>query len=106
MSDHDGAPLDLVCERGDGRPLDPDAMTKAFKRLAARAGLDPRSSLHDLRHAFVTTLARRGVHPRIASGLAGHSDPGFTLRIYTDAWEEGAQEAATALGDALGLDDR
>jgi hypothetical protein len=31
----------LVCERGDGRPIDPDHFTKSFKRLAAKAELDP-----------------------------------------------------------------
>jgi integrase len=31
--------LDLVCERGDGAPISPDAVTKAFKRIARRADL-------------------------------------------------------------------
>jgi hypothetical protein len=57
--------VDLVCERGDGKPLDPDLMTKAFKRLAATAGLHPKTRLHDLRHAILTELGRRNIHPRI-----------------------------------------
>jgi integrase len=95
--------LDLVCERGDGLPLDPDAMTKAFKRLAHRAGLDPSTTLHGLRHAFCTELGRRNVHPKIVSTLAGHSDPAFTMRVYQHAWSEGADEAAAALSEALDL---
>lgn len=78
-------------------------MTKAFKRFAARAGLHPHTTLHDLRHAVCTELGRRGVHPLIVSALAGHSDPAFTMRVYQHAWDEGADEAAAALADALRL---
>ena len=31
---------DLVCERGDGRPLDPMSFTHGFGRIAHKAGLD------------------------------------------------------------------
>lgn len=48
--------LDVVCDRGDGRPIDPDLVTKSFKKLAAKAGLDPKTTLHDLRHAVLTQL--------------------------------------------------
>lgn len=94
---------DLVCERGDGSPLRPDARSKAFKRLASKAGLDPSTSLHSLRHAFCTELGRRHVHPKIVSALAGHSSTAFTLTTYTAAWEEGVDEAAAALAQALDL---
>lgn len=40
-----GIDLDLVCDRGDGGMLGPDLMTKAFKRLAAQAGLSPKTRL-------------------------------------------------------------
>jgi integrase len=94
---------DLECERGDGSPLRPDACSKAFKRLASKAGLDPSTSLHSLRHAFCTELGRRHVHPKIVSALAGHSSTAFTLTTYTAAWEEGVDEAAAALAQALDL---
>lgn len=95
--------LNLVCDRGDGRPIDPDAFTKSFKRLAAKAGLDPRTTLHDLRHAVLTQLGRDGVHRLIVSAVAGHSDPAFTMRVYQHAWDEGVDEAAAALAKALDL---
>jgi integrase len=95
--------LNLVCDRGDGRPLDPDHLTKTFKKLAAQAGLAPDTTLHDLRHAALTQLGRDGIHPVIVCAIAGHSDPAFTMRVYQHAWEEGADEAATALGRALNL---
>ena len=95
--------LDLVCERGDGQPIDPDSFTKSFKRIALSAGLDPSTRLHDLRHAVATQLARNGVHPHTVSALLGHSSVAFTLDVDTENWDEGAAQAATALGEALDL---
>jgi integrase len=93
----------VVCDRGDGRPIDPDHFTKSFKRLAAQAGLDPRTHLHNLRDGVGTQLARKGVHPFEVSRTLGHSSTTFTMDVYTDAWDEGAAEAAAALDEALNL---
>src|SRR5262245_17614543 len=41
--------IDLVCERGDGGPLDPDGFTHGFARIAKAAGLDA-VRLHDCPH--------------------------------------------------------
>ncbi len=60
----------LVCDRGDGRPLDSDAFSKAFKRLGRQVGV-PQTRLHDLRHAEATTLMERGVHPAVVSKTLG-----------------------------------
>ena len=94
---------DVVCDRGNGRPIDPDRFTKSFKRLAAEAGLDPKTTLHDLRHAVLTQLGRGKVHPLIVSAIAGHSDPAFTMRVYQHAWEEGVDEGVAALDKAFDL---
>lgn len=93
---------DLVCDRGDGAPLDPDAMTKAFGRLAKAAGLPPGVRLHDLRHGVATALLRGGVHPAIVSAVLGHSKVAFTLDTYShvDVGMTGA--AADELNRALG----
>jgi integrase len=94
---------DLVCERGDGRPIDPDLFTKTFKRLAAGAGLDPRTRLHDLRHGVATQLARAGVHPHTVSSVMGHSSVAFTMDVYTEDWDEATEQAASALDRVLDL---
>jgi integrase len=60
--DDDGQRIALVCERGDGLFLHPDAFTHAFKRFVRVAGLHPSTRLHDVRHAIATELGRRGVH--------------------------------------------
>jgi integrase len=95
--------LDLVCERGDGLPINPDLFSHRFKRLAAQAGLDPATRLHDLRHAFATELGRQKVHPVIVAALLGHSTPSFTMSVYQHVWDEGASEAALVIGESLEL---
>jgi len=95
--------FDLICENGTGAPVDPDTFSKTFKRLAQAADLDPRTRLHDLRHAVATQLARKGVHPHTVSAILGHSSVAFTLDVYTGDWGEGVAQAATALGEALDL---
>ncbi|MDQ3784564.1 MAG: tyrosine-type recombinase/integrase [Actinomycetota bacterium] len=59
--------------------------------------------LHDLRHAVATQMARAGVHPKAVSSALGHSSVAFTLTTYTQDWNDGRKQAATAIGDALGL---
>jgi Phage integrase family len=100
--DEGGQPMAMVCDRGDGFPLYPDAFTRAFKRLAAKAGVHPATRLHDVRHAVATELGRRGVQPVIVSAVLGHASPSFTIAVYQHAWQEGPSEAAQALEAALG----
>lgn len=93
--------LDLVCERGDGLYLLPDAFTHAFKRIAKRAGLDERTRLHDVRHGIATTMLAEGVHPAIASAVLGHSSPAFTMSVYQHVLDGMTDQAALAIGRAL-----
>ena len=89
--------LDLVCDRGDGKPLDPDAFTRAFKRFAKQVGLDPRTRLHDARHGVATTMLGQGVHPAIASAVLGHASPAFTMSVYQHVLDGMTAQAADAL---------
>jgi integrase len=91
---------DLVCERGDGRPHDPDLFTQAFKRAARSVGVDCR--LHDLRHALATRLARSGLHPVETSAILGHASPGFTMATYQHVDVAAAERTRSAIEDAFG----
>jgi integrase len=93
--------LDLVCDRGDGAPLDPDAFGKATKRLAGVAGLDPRLRLHDLRHGVATAMLEGQVHPAVASAMLGHSSVAFTMDTYQHVIDEMTDQAASALDQAF-----
>ena len=39
--------------------------------------------MHALRHYFASVLLDAGENVKAVSGYLGHSDPGFTLRVYT-----------------------
>jgi integrase len=67
---------------GDGRPLNREEVTRAFKRLAQKAGVRP-LSLHKLRHRHATLLLAANVHPKVVSERLGHATVGITLDTYS-----------------------
>jgi integrase len=93
--------LDLVCERGDGGPLEPDSFSKGVARIAGAVGLEG-VRLHDLRHAVATTLAKRGVPAYVTSKVLGHSSVHFTTNTYQHADEETVDRALAGLDEAFG----
>ena len=97
-----GNPLteeDFVFSWPDGRPLDPDVVTKAFQRIAGQAGLK-NIRLHDLRHTHATLMLKAGVHPKIVSERLGHANIGITLDTYSHVLP-GLQEAAAERFDRI-----
>jgi integrase len=97
-----GNPLtdkDFVFSWPDGRPLDPDVVTKAFHRIAGKAGLT-NIRLHDLRHTHATLMLKAGVHPKIVSERLGHANIGITLDTYSHVLP-GLQEAAAERFDRI-----
>lgn len=97
---------DLVCDRGDGGPLDPDGLTHAARRLGKEAGLPPTFTLHQLQHSAATTLLEAGVQLKIASAILGHSSSSFTADAYQHVLEKTTEAGADALGAAYGTDGR
>lgn len=61
-------------------------------------GLTP----HGLRHTYASILIALGKNPRYVMGQIGHTDPGFTLRLYTHAMqsEDSEEDRLRALVDA------
>ncbi|HYU38258.1 MAG TPA: tyrosine-type recombinase/integrase, partial [Acidimicrobiia bacterium] len=95
--------LDLVCDRGDGGPLDPSAFTHGWARIAASVGLDG-VRLHDIRHAVATAYARSGARPSVTAAILGHANPGFTSKVYEHPDEAMLREAAEAAAKLDALD--
>lgn len=100
----------LVFCQPNGRPLDGHSLTRwHLKRLidevnrkAAEAKNEaaklPKSlRFHDLRHTFVSRALQAGANPRAVSEIAGHHDPGFTLKRYAHALPEDTKEAVQRL---------
>ena len=76
------------------KPRDPSSMTRRYKRLATKIGID--SHLHKLRHYSATELLTAGVDLRTVAGRLGHGDGTTTLRHYA-AWVTKADEQAASI---------
>jgi integrase len=81
-----------------GQPWANFGLRDMFLRVAKRAGVTD-STLHHLRHGFVTALLDRGVGAHIVKELAGHADLATTER-YAHAVAKG-KHAAIGLLDNL-----
>ncbi len=79
-----------------GDRWDEFTLYRAFKKYSKRAGF-PDLRLHDLRHAFVTGLFRRGTPAPVVQRLAGHKHLTTTQR-YAHAVERELFEAIETLG--------
>jgi integrase len=73
---------DLVFTSLSGKPLDPKAVHRDFKRLLAKAGLPVTTRLHDLRHSAASLLLAQGVPLRTIMELLGHSSLAMTANVY------------------------
>jgi integrase len=89
---------DFVVAQADGRPYEPDSITKEWRLRVLASGL-PRIRFHDTRHTHATHMLAASVHPKIASERLGHSRVGVTLDIYSHVIE-GMQDEAVARVDA------
>ena len=89
-----GDPDDLVFPTLTGARRDPDnlrarVLGPTFERadeLLERRGLVPLPkglTTHKLRHAFASILVALGEDPISVMSQIGHTDPAFTLRVYT-----------------------
>ena len=94
-------------------PASPIVVTEANTRVAPdmlekwwrsdRAGLGAEGyCLHELRHSYLTSLARAGVHPKVMQELAGHANSAITMEIYTHTDMNEKFAAAEAWEKAMG----
>jgi integrase len=101
----DWADADALVDRGEGRPMDPDALSKAFRTACERAKVTG-VRLHDLRHAWATMQVGAGVDVATVSQAIGHSTRDAPWPSTSNPNEEMtaplASTADTALGDAPG----
>lgn len=93
---------DLVFDRGDGVWLNPDHVSKRFRKLTEAAGV-PRLRFHDLRHTHATLLLDAGENVKVVQERLGHHSASFTLDTYGHVTETMQRRAADRFGDlALG----
>ena len=66
----------------DGSLLDPDLVSKWFRKAARKAGLEG-LRLHDLRHTHASLMLSQGIHLKVVSERLGHSSIGITGDLYS-----------------------
>jgi integrase len=94
--------MNLVFPHPVGRPMDGVSMVKhRLYPLLERAEL-PRIRFHDLRHTAATLLLGRSINPKVVSEMLGHSHVSVTRSIYSHILPHMQQQAAEAMGMALG----
>lgn len=97
----------MIFTQDNGKPLDPDTPSKAFRKIlkrynACHAEKLPEISLHGLRHTSATLLISGNLDVKTISARLGHADTSTTLNIYSHALKKRDEEAAQALGEMLG----
>ena len=83
---------DLIFCQPNGRPWNPDHVSRRFRRLAQDAGV-PVIKLHEARHSAISLMRDAGVDQAIRMREAGHSDTEVADR-YTHVMMEAHQAAA------------
>ena len=80
----------------DGSRLDPDLVSKWFRRVAKITGLEG-SRLHDLRHTHASLMLSQGIHLRVVSERLGHSSIGITDDLYSHVLPSVQEESVRRL---------
>lgn len=75
-------PSEWVIVNRRGEALHPNAIGHWWQRHRAAYMCDG-VTLHELRHTYITSLARAGVHPEAMAELAGHASARVSLDVYS-----------------------
>ncbi len=92
---------ELVFGDGNGKPIRPNTVTRAWPLLAVKAGVKP-IRFHDARHTHASLMLKQGAHPKIVQERLGHATISVTLDTYSHI-APGMQEAAARKFDDLDL---
>ena len=94
-----GGPF-LLGGHGDGHPREPRHAGEAV--AGDRAGLGAKGyCLHELRHSYLTALARASMYPKVMQALAGHAVCAVTKDILTHVNMDPKREAAATLRQSM-----
>ncbi len=93
---------DLVFAEPDGRPLQPQVLSRRFRALVSQTDL-PRIVLHGLRHSHATHALAAGVDLTVVSRRLGHSTIALTADTYTRVLASVSRDAADRVAALLNL---
>jgi integrase len=91
----------LVFPELDGSPMDPDKLSKAWKRACKALDL-PAIDFHGLRHTSASALIAAREDIVKVSRRLGHGSPAITLSVYAHLFEQDDASAAVAIAGVLG----
>jgi integrase len=80
--------------------VDPGYLTKHFKKLIRKSGLEE-IHFHSLRHSYASLLLKAGEHPKVVQELLRHSSISMTLDTYSHVAPELKEAAANKLNGIL-----
>jgi integrase len=66
----------------DGRPIDPQYITRLFQRIRTQGEPLPQLTFHGLRHCWASLMLASGADIAVVSELAGHSSVSITADVY------------------------
>lgn len=87
---------ELICTWNDGRLIQPDYVTKAFKKVVGKSNL-PSVRLHDLRHSVASNLLNNSQSITDVSAWLGHSTPVTTMSYYAHASKAAKENISNAV---------
>ena len=76
--------------------------SRVWKPALKRCGIEPsrQNGCHALRHRYASVLLDAGESIKAVSEYLGHSDPGFTLRVYTHLMPSSHERSRQAIDAA------
>jgi integrase len=90
----------FVCCQNDGRPYDPDYISRHFLRKSTSIDI-PKVRFHDLRHTHATLLLQANVNSKVVSERLGHSKVNITLDTYSHVLPDMQKEAVKKLQNIM-----
>jgi integrase len=97
--DGDAVSAELLFTTRDGGALHRNVFNRVWRAARIEAGIaDTRENgMHVLRHTAASAWLAQGVDVRTVAEYLGHTDPGFTLRIYAHLMPDAADRARKAM---------
>ena len=90
----------LVFCHPDGKPFDPDTITKAFAKVRKKAGFN-NVRFHDLRDTHASLMLKQGENPKVVSERLGHTSVVITLDTYSHVLPGLQEDAALRFEESL-----
>ncbi|MBA2532979.1 MAG: site-specific integrase, partial [Nocardioidaceae bacterium] len=96
-----GAHSLIFCQQ-DGRAMNRDDVTKAFRRAVLTVGAPPTTHLHQMRHYYASLLIRHDESVKVVQARLGHASARETLDTYSHLWPDSEDLTRAAIDSVLG----